>query len=312
MKYTAPSSPLQAIAQLEYTCKNGKTFTIASDDSWKTSVDGPMLESAWYGGEEYDATKEISAWASPNGTIAEWDSATVTTGPAGKLQGAQYPALKVVETIEPISITGLISGQYIIDFGVNFAGWFSLTIDESESTRVTMWPAERLTSKGAIDQSTTGSPIYDAFTSSGAAQVYKPKFVYHGVRYLGVNITSPPTVSDVEGLVIRTDSESVGTVETSDTMLNDIHRIIDRAIQSNLYTVMTDCPHREKLGWLEQTHLVFQPVTRGYDIQALGRGIVQTMLDSQTESGLIPDIAPEYERPKVATTSCHPSFSKVG
>ena len=78
-------------------------------------------------------------------------------------------------------------------------------------------------------------------------------------------------------------------------MLNDVHSIIDRAIQSNIYTVMTDCPHREKLGWLEQTHLVFEPVTRGYDIQGFGAGIVRTMLDAQHSTGLEPDIAPEFE-----------------
>jgi hypothetical protein len=38
------------------------------------------------------------------------------------------------------------------------------------------------------------------------------------------------------------DADSVGSVQTSDTMLNSIHKIIDRAIQSNLYSVMMDCP----------------------------------------------------------------------
>ncbi|ETS79033.1 hypothetical protein PFICI_08886 [Pestalotiopsis fici W106-1] len=118
--------------------------------------------------------------------------------------------------------------------------------------------------------------------------------MYHGFRYLAVNTTEAPTVADAVGLVIRTGAESVGSFETSDDMLNSIHRITDRAIQSNLFSVMTDCPHREKLGWLEQTHLVFQPVTRNYDSLALGNGIVATMLDAQTDDGLVPDIAPEF------------------
>jgi hypothetical protein len=294
MKYTAPATPLELIAQLEYTCNGNKTYTISSDDSWKTSVNGPRIESAWYGGEEYDATKEITDWSSPSGNLSNWDTATITTGPPGRLVGPQYPPLRVVETLSPVNITGPISGQYVIDFGVNYAGWFSLKTNESKGVRVSMWPSERLRDTGEIDQSTTGAPIYDAFTSSGAAQIYTPKFMYHGFRYLGVNLTSEPAISDIQGLVIRTDCVVVGDIVTSDTMLNNIHKIIDRAIQSNIYTVMTDCPHREKLGWLEQTHLVFQPVTRGYDIQAFGRGIVQTMLDSQTESGLIPDISPEF------------------
>jgi alpha-L-rhamnosidase len=40
--------------------------------------------------------------------------------------------------------------------------------------------------------------------------------------------------------------------------------------------------------------LVFDPVIRGYDIQAMGAGIVKTIADSQVDTGLIPDIAPEF------------------
>lgn len=294
-KITTSGQSLNLIAQLEYTCADGTVYTVASDDSWKTSVDGPLRESSWYGGEEYDATRELTGWSNPSQNVTDdWDLATITTGPSGQLQGPRYPALKIVESIQAVNVTGPVDGQWIIDFGVNFAGWFSLKIDESAGTRVTTWPCERLKSNGGLDQSTTGSPIYDAFTSAGVAQTYSPKFMYHGFRYLAVNTTSAPTVADAVGLVIRTGAESVGSFDSSESMLNSIHRITDRAIQSNLFSVMTDCPHREKLGWLEQTHLVFQPVTRNYDSLALGNGIVATMLDAQTDDGLVPDIAPEY------------------
>lgn len=65
-----------------------------------------------------------------------------------------------------------------------------------------------------------------------------------------------------------------------------------------MYTVLTDCPHREKLGWLEQDHLVFEPLARGYDIQAYGADFMRTMSDAQAQwgpEGLIPNTAPEYE-----------------
>ena len=39
------------------------------------------------------------------------------------------------------------------------------------------------------------------------------------------------------------------------TLLNQIHALIDRAILSNLASVISDCPTGEKLGWLEQTYL---------------------------------------------------------
>jgi alpha-L-rhamnosidase len=86
----------------------------------------------------------------------------------------------------------------------------------------------------------------------------------------------------------------VGSVQTSSSLLNIIHTNIDRSIQSNSYSVLTDCPHREKLGWLEETHLVYDAVSRDYDIQAWSKDLVRVIADAQTSAGLIPDIAPEF------------------
>lgn len=64
-----------------------------------------------------------------------------------------------------------------------------------------------------------------------------------------------------------------------------------------MHSVLTDCPHREKLGWLEQDHLVFEPLARGYDLQAYGHDMMRTLADSQAQwgpEGLIPNTAPEY------------------
>jgi hypothetical protein len=58
--------------------------------------------------------------------------------------------------------------------------------------------------------------------------------------------------------------------------------------------VFTDCPHREKLGWLEQTHLMGNSVRYNYDVINLYHKLLDDMRYSQTEEGLIPEIAPEY------------------
>ena len=62
-----------------------------------------------------------------------------------------------------------------------------------------------------------------------------------------------------------------------------------------MHSVLTDCPHREKLGWLEEVHLTIEPVALGYDIEAYGTDLVRTIADSQTADvpGMIPTSAPE-------------------
>jgi hypothetical protein len=293
MKFTDSPMQLMLIAQLEYTCDNGTAITVASDTTWATTVNGPRIESSWYGGEEYDARQEIAGWPSTLTDYTGWESANLTETPAGTLIGAPMQSLQVIETISPISVTEA-SGLWVFDFGVNFAGWYQLTVNGTRGTRVVVYPSERLTSAGLADQSTTGSPIFDGFTSNGSIATFSPKFMYHGFRYLQVNLTSTPSTTSAYGLSIRSNVDTVGNVSSSLTLFNQIHTIIDRSIQSNIYSSMTDCPHREKLGWLEESHLVIDPVMFTYDMEASLRKIAKDMVDSQTSTGLVADISPEF------------------
>src|ERR1019366_8764180 len=52
-------------------------------------------------------------------------------------------------------------------------------------------------------------------------------------------------------------------------------------------------PTREKLGWLEQTHLAGASILYNYDLSLLYRKMARDMRDSQTADGMVPAIAPE-------------------
>jgi hypothetical protein len=77
-------------------------------------------------------------------------------------------------------------------------------------------------------------------------------------------------------------------------LFNSIYELIKWSIKSNLASVATDCPHREKLGWLEQTHLMGNSIKFNYDIHNLYNKIIDDMIEAQLQNGLVPDIAPEY------------------
>ena len=69
---------------------------------------------------------------------------------------------------------------------------------------------------------------------------------------------------------------------------------INAAIRSNLQSVLTDCPHREKLGWLECAHLLAGCVMYNYDVPTFYTKVVNDMSEAQLVNGMVPDIAPEY------------------
>ena len=76
--------------------------------------------------------------------------------------------------------------------------------------------------------------------------------------------------------------------------VNLINTLIEWAVMSNMQSVLTDCPHRDRLGWLEENHLMLHPIMFGFDIPMLLERIGCDIREAQLDNGLVPDIAPEY------------------
>jgi hypothetical protein len=285
-----------ALVQLEMTGPDGTRTTVASDQDWRTTA-GPTLISHWYGGEDYDARRELAGWDQPGHDRGAWQPVAVVQRPGVTLSARSCPPITVVEELPTVAVTRPAPGVQVFDLGTNIAGWPVLRADLPAGQEITLRPAEQLDADGRVlqDDATTGVPIFDTYLAKEGPQSWHPSFTYHGFRYLEVTgLPADAGPECVAGLVLRADNERIGEFHTSNPLLNAIHRIIDRAVQGNMYSVLTDCPHREKLGWLEETHLVFDGIARGYDVAAYYREQVRNMAEAQTGSGLVPDIAPEY------------------
>jgi hypothetical protein len=79
-------------------------------------------------------------------------------------------------------------------------------------------------------------------------------------------------------------------------LFNRIRTLIRWAQRSNAVSVLTDCPHRERLGWLEQYHLNGPALRCEFDLSRLFAKTFGDMTDAQLATGLVPSIAPEYVR----------------
>lgn len=292
----------RVMGQLEITDKSGKVTTVATNTSdWRSTL-GEVTFTNWYGGEDVDARRHVDGWDEPGTDRSSWAAPVASSAPkqTTKLVGRVMPPIRQVDELAS-EWTTLPNGDYLFDFGVNFAGWQELNVTGAAGTAVTMRPGERLKRDAqgtvtGVDQASSGNNSWDTFTlaGTGATETFTPRFRYHGMRWLQVSgLPSAPTADTLKGLVLRTNNEAIGGFETSDDMLGKINTIIDRSVQSNMYSILTDCPHREKLGWLDQTNLNFDTVARGYDMQAQYRKMLQDVADSQTANGLIPTTAPE-------------------
>lgn len=217
--------------------------------------------------------------------------------PDVELTARACPPIRVVQRLRAREVSRPAAGVRVFDLGVNVAGWPLLDIDTAAGQAVHLRPAEQLTPDGRArqDDQTTGAPIVDTYLTRAGRQRWHPQFTYHGFRYLEVTgLPDDAGPAPVHALVLRAANEPIGSLHTSHDLLNRIHRIVDRAVQSNMFSVLTDCPHREKLCWLEETHLVFDGVARGYHVPAYLRELARNMAEAQTATGLVPSTAPEY------------------
>ncbi|MEU6553460.1 family 78 glycoside hydrolase catalytic domain [Streptomyces sp. NPDC046915] len=287
------------IARLEVTLADGSVRTVTSGADWRVTL-GPTTSSNWYGGEDYDARRELPHWDEPRGDRHGWERAVAVPGPGTE----QRPAVLSARETEPIRVVGTLTGKEVdgadgsrvFDLGRNIAGWPEITAGAPAGTEIRAYPAESLKDGHAFQSiSNVGAPLWDAYTTRGArTETWHPRFSYHGFRYLELKGVPDGATVSVRGRVLHTDNTSAGDFTSSDPLVDGIHSLIRRAIEGNMMSVLTDCPSREKLGWLEQDQLVFPALAGNYDIQAQLRKIVGDMADAQTEDGLIPSTVPEY------------------
>lgn len=289
------------ICRLQITYTDGSSTDMVSNPSWKTSPSATTFSSI-YGGEDYNANLEQSGWDKPGFKEGSWKSALVVAGPA--LRAQQEEPVKVFEHFSPKQITALPNGDWVYDLGQNASGIIELKVSGKKGDTVRITPAELRKADGSVTQKNMGGPSYFSYILKGEGQeTWSPRFTYTGFRYLQVkgavpsgkdNTLNQPLIASLKGLHIRNAAARVGSFSSSNTLFNQTDQLIDWAIKSNMVSVFTDCPHREKLGWLEELHLMGSSVRYNYNAAPLFKKALQDMKNSQLDNGLIPEIAPEY------------------
>jgi alpha-L-rhamnosidase len=304
VKFVTPYRPLQAIAQLRLEYQDGSVETIGTGPEWKIHLGATTFANV-YGGEDYDARLAPGAWDQPGFDDRDWTAASGLDGVPGALRGVSSAGLPVrqSEELTPISSHPAAGGQ-VYDLGQNAAVIPHLLVHGPAGSVVRITPAELLAPDGSLDRSSVGrGDAYWQYTLRGdpVEESWDPRSFYHGCRYLLVECLpgssgSAPVVDAVVGRVIGAASIAAGDFECSNPLFNRIHTLVRWAQRNNTMSVLTDCPHRERLGWLEQTHLNGPALRYEFDLNLLFGKIARDIRDAQASDGFVPDIAPEYVR----------------
>ncbi len=303
-KFTGSFGQPKLIAQLHLDYADGSSEVIATDDSWKTSA-GPITFSSIYGGEDIDARLEQRDWDKPGFDDAAWSAAAIVDGPGGALAGSSRsaPAIRVAQVLRHISIMRPLPTVWVYDFGQNCAQIPKITLQGAAGAVVKLTPGEILNANGTVNQAITHNQVFYTYTLSGGdvPETWSPRFSYFGSRYLQVEGAYPaqktplnlPIALDLTGQFITSSSPEIGHFSCSNDLFNKTNDLVRWSMRNNMMSVLTDCPTREKLGWLEQDHLVGPSMLYNFDIARLQTKITGDISDSQRDNGMVPTTAPE-------------------
>ena len=307
----AATTSLRAMLYVTYT--DGTTECVNTDGEWGTHK-SPTTGSNWYGGEDYDARMELADLYSATYDMSGWPkceevnptfcapSVANTIHPIGQMRAREYEPLRVVETWPAVSVVKNKAGNYLVDFGQNFAGTYAFTLKAPAGTTITLYDSELQANDACqfeymYQPSGATNKTLDTYTFKGdeRGETWGPEFMYHGFRYLEISgLPEMPQPGDFTAKRIRADIETVGSFETSNTLLNDIHRICYNGMQSQLYNTVTDCPHREKIGWLDVPNMMYHSLSYNFDIKLLLSKVVMDAFDSQGQNGYVPSTVPHF------------------
>ena len=312
-KITQAFGQLQAIALIRLEYQDGTVDTVVTDDRWK-AASGPITFSSIYGGEDYDARLAQDGWDKSGFVDSKWEAPGITNGPGGTLKGLSggRAANPDFRALTPLRESALVDksnhpspGVTVYDLGQNAAIMLRLKgIKGPAGSSIRVTAAELVKPNGDINDTMCGrGGSYWTYTLSGkGTENYFSHFYYRGGRYLKVELRPAPGTEElpafgsIEGDVVHADSPAVGQFSCSNDLYNKIYSIIRWAQMNNMFSVMTDCPTREKLGWLEEDHLNGPALRYNFDMAPLMTKMVCDMGDSQRPNGLVPSTCPDYLR----------------
>jgi len=253
------------------------------------------------------------------GDKKEQKKVCIVENPSGKLTPQTAPPVKINEYYDVKKWNYADSTRTIVicDMGQNLSGFPKVTVSGGkEGQEIKLTVSEKLNKSGFCDQKQTGRPHFYSirldkdFKNNKQLKDYDnngftwhPHFSYYGFRYIQIegavmkgepNPDNLPVVENIRSCFVHNSAEEYSSFSSDNKLFSDTHRLIERAERSNMQSVFTDCPHREKLGWLEQDHLCGPSLLYNYNLTTFAPKFIRDICDAQKPNGNVPTIAPQY------------------
>jgi len=317
-------APPCMIARLELTYADGTTETVVSDRTWRqmpSSIGYDDFREGEVIGVCDDSLPDYRANVIP---------AVEVNGPSGRLVAESHHAAESVEEFRPVAIHSFTGNVQVVAFPKNISGWVRLSIRGAQKGDVVSvrydervnkdfspvapspgiirdlrkpasgpdrrridcyFDASASTNICTVD---TGFQTDRIVCSGSEVEMYEPKFTYNGFQYVVIRgLRTKLRKDDIVAKFIHTAFPRQATFECSDPVFNSLMDMADVAFRSN-YTdgFPTDCPHREKNGWMGDASFACELAQYCYGNTSGYEKWLRDICDAQNEKGDLPGIVP--------------------
>ena len=254
-------------------------------------------------GEHYDARLEIDGWCSPDFTTSGWHKPISVPAPKGKPKLCSAQPIRSFGEIKPVAHWKIEQG-FVYDFGVNIAGVCTLRVCGWEGQKIRFQHGETLLEgRSLYIRNITTPEITDKFNwqtdeyvcrGTGKTEVYTPRFTYHGFRYVFIEGVTDEQATDglLTAEVWHSGFTETSELSTDNQTVNRLQEMTVRSDLSNFLYIVTDCPQREKNGWLGDASLSAEQLLYNFGCEASYEEWLNNIRASQCENGRIPSICP--------------------
>ena len=285
-------SEWKLIAELVIDYADGTSETIGTNDSW-TVTRSNLTFSNIYDGEHRDDT--LSALPPEQAAVCE--------APAGELTARLSLPVRKQETLKPAELIHTPAGELVFDLGQEITGIFRLRVKEPAGTKIHIQTGEILQEGNFYRENLRGALSEYWYTSDGTERIIEPHFTFYGYRYVKVDGVSHLDVNDFEGIVLYSEMDRTGSVQTGHALVNQLISNVRWGMVGNFLDVPTDCPQRdERMGWTGDAQAFAPTAMYLYDTYAFYTKYLYDMKKEQAAlGGKIPDVVPSC---KVETCAC--------
>ncbi len=287
-----PAAPIVS-AQAEISFSDGKNIQIITDKTWKTHSSPNTLTGYWdahhFGGEIYDARKEMPGWNNVGFNDINWNTVSVVE-PKLIISAEKIEPNRLIKEINPVSVNEVKQGIYRIDMGVNYAGWFEMDFSGTPGDTVTFRFSER---EGASSSFGLQSKY---IIGSTRKETFRNRFNYMSGRWVQVSgLKEKPALNQIKGWLIRTNFKRTGDFECDHTLLNKIYNTTLWTFENlTLGGYVVDCPQRERRGYGGDALATTRTGLNNYQLGAFYSKWMEDWRDVQGTDGNVAYTAPTY------------------